>query len=62
MPEVLFKRACTPQMVAAAQSEERENQFLMAVQEGGAIRGHCVDTGDDDSGDELEFVEASETL
>ena len=62
MPEVLFNCACTPQMVAAAQSEERERQFLIAFQDGGAIQGDCVDIGYDDSDDELIFVEASETF
>lgn len=31
MPESLFKRACTPQEVAAAQSAEREMQYLDAL-------------------------------
>lgn len=49
MPESLFKRACTPQEVAVAQSPEREAQYLEAVR-------------DFESGDDQEFHEAPEHM
>ena len=60
MPEVLFKRACTPQEVAAAQSPEREKQYLEAVHHLSLLGEYVVVPIDHDSKDNLEFCEASE--
>lgn len=60
MPESLFKRACTPREVALAQGKVLEEQFLDAVRDGGAPRVVAVD--EEDSDDDLVFLEARETL
>lgn len=57
MPESLFKRACTPREVAAAQSQEREEQSLKAWWDSG-VGGLARDVHVDDDGDM--FWEATE--
>lgn len=59
MPESLFKRACTPREVAAAESQEREKQFLKACWDCG-VGGLGIDIRVDDDGDI--FWEAVEAL
>jgi ankyrin repeat protein len=60
MPELLFNRSCTPQEVAAAQSSEREKEFLDALHEQRLSTGYVIIPSDSDSEDEQEFCEAKE--
>ena len=57
MPESLFKRACTPQEVAAAQGQEEEQLFIEAIRDQGASRVMEIE---DDSDDEMMFMDANE--
>ena len=60
MPEVLYGKRCTPQEVAAAQSSEREKQFLDALHEHRLSTGYVMIPSASDSEDEQEFCEAKE--
>ena len=62
MPESLFKRACTSQEVAAAQSLEREQRYLEAVRDLGLSSCYADVDAAVDAGDELEFWEAQESF
>lgn len=59
MPESLFRRACTPREVAAAECQEREQQFLKAWWDSG-VGGLGSDIYVDEDGDL--FCEATEEL
>lgn len=50
MPESLFRRACTPREVAAAQGQEREERYLKAWWDSG-VGGIASDAHIDDDGD-----------
>jgi ankyrin repeat protein len=60
MPEQLFNRRCTPREVAAAQSSEREKEFLDVLHEHRLSTGYVMIPSDSDSEDEQEFCEAKE--
>ena len=60
MPESLFDKRCTPQEVAAAQSQEREGAFLDALHEHRLSTGYVMIPSNSDSENEEEFCEAKE--
>jgi ankyrin repeat protein len=60
MPERLFNRRCTPREAAAAQSSEKEKEFLDVLREHRLSTGYAMIPSDSDSDDEQEFCEAKE--
>jgi ankyrin repeat protein len=60
MPELLFKKRCTPREVAAAQSAGREQMFVDAMYEHRLSTGYVMVIPNSDSEDDEEFCEAKE--
>lgn len=61
MPSILFDRKCTPREVAAAQSADREAQFIEAVEDFRLRKEYVMVSAKEDNED-AEFFDALETF